>query len=795
MYKLRAELRAHESDVRGVAVSPQGTIATASRDKTVALWQLGRTEPLRILRGHTHFVNDVVFVDASTIVTASNDHTARVWNVDTGDCLQVLEGHSASVCAVAVVSSSTSRLVVTASWDCTARIWDINFGRCIRELAAHSAAVWKATGLPDGRIATVSADKSIRIWDVSGDAKSQSHVLANVHTDVVRDVVAVPSGYLITVANDSRIVLWSPSGNNLFAKASWLNDAHDGSYIYSIDAHEAKDGNCTFITGGEDNAVRVSKLITGSSQGLQRGQVIMHPGTVWSVAVGPGDDIVSACSDGVARVFTCDEKAVADNDVLSVFEKAVASRQVNTKVIGGVDISKLPNAGTVLAEPGSRDGENKIVRTSDGKAEVHMWSEAEARWTKVGDVVDGPDGTASLGKGSVLGTTYDFVFEVEIGEGGKKEKLGYNRGENPYLAAQRFIDDNELSQEFLDEIARFIEQQVPADALHSVGNAPSDPLTGGSRYVPGSAAGEAGPSEGDPLTGESRYVPRYKNVPPPGTLPPPRKLIPHPNGMVSYKSSDQLDKIQQKLSEFNSEFVREGADYALTMEEANTFGQSLIPKIRSRSGQDMILDDKDCAIVEKMLQWPTSHVFAALDAARLVIAVPSGGSYFFGKRNGEILRDVMHHLSSTEATAAVLIMGCRFLCNLFGNRVVGSVMMTRVDDVLKSSFSASRSTNRRARETFASLLINYSLMMYENKASVEERAGVLNCAIQLISSGERDEEVLYRLAIALGTVMCGDENAAKRGVELGAAQAAADVAPVSPRLQQVATEIATLIAR
>lgn len=207
----------------------------------------------------------------------------------------------------------------------------------------------------------------------------------------------------------------------------------------------------------------------------------------------------------------------------------------------------------------------------------------------------------------------------------------------------------------------------------------------------------------------------------------------------------------------------------------------------------MILDDEDCAIVEKMLRWPTSHIFPALDAARLVIAVPSGGSYFFGKRNGEILSDVLRHLSSTEATAAVLIMGCRFLCNLFGNRVVKSAMMTHVDDVLKSAFPASRSDNRRARETFASLLINYSLMMYENKASVAERAGVLNCAIQLISSGERDEEVLYRLAVAMGTVMCGDEYTAKRGVELGAAQAAADVASVSPRLQQVATEIATLI--
>jgi len=79
MYKLRAELRAHEADVRGVAISQDGIfIATANRDKPIAILRLGTPDTERILRGHTHFVNDVTFIDATTLVSASNDKTIRV---------------------------------------------------------------------------------------------------------------------------------------------------------------------------------------------------------------------------------------------------------------------------------------------------------------------------------------------------------------------------------------------------------------------------------------------------------------------------------------------------------------------------------------------------------------------------------------------------------------------------------------------------------------------------------------------------------------------------------------------
>lgn len=826
-YRLRAELVAHEADVRGVAADPSSSrVATASRDSVAAVWDVstaGINAPSATLRGHDHFVNAVAFLPSGDTITASSDSSMRVWSVGadgTASCTAVLKGHEQNVCHVAVAGEGSGR-VVSSSWDKTARVWDVASGECLTVLRGHEAAVWASLPLEDGRIVTVGADKTGRIWSADG---SQLCLLPSVHSDVVRAICPAPKGGFVTVSNDSSAIYWSPNDDGSFQPSAQLAGLHDGSFSYTVAGMQAPgdSGTWLFASGGEDNAVRVvhADVASGSFSCVQ---TIMCPGVVWSVALASSGDIVAGCSDNVARVFTRDTSLVATEEVQAAFEKAVSERQVSTKVVGGVDVAKLPLAEEALSVPGTKDGENKMVRTSTG-AEVHMWSSAESKWTKVGDIVDNPDGAAgSMGGGEVNGKKYDFVFEVELGEGGKKENLGYNRGENPYLAAQRFIDDNELNQDFLDQIANFVQQQVPTDALPDLNAGVSDPLTGGGRYVPGGgSASGGGPAFGDPLTGGGAYraggarsaggggfsggdpltgggayrsggnaAPAQRELP----LPPPRKYLPHPTGLVSYVKSDQIEKIQAKLVDFNTQLARsENAGLALEMEEAAVFGAQLMPKLKSKSdGEGLVLADEECAVVAKMLKWPPAFVFPVMDIARILVARPSGGAYFFGKTNGDVLVDVLKHMGSPDASAAVLIMGCRFLCNMFGNRVVGEVTRSKCAEILQAAAGASKGENRRARETHASLLVNYAVSMHSSAALPEERAVPLQICISLLSGGESDEEVVFRLIVAMGTLMCGGEEMVKKGVELGGAAAAAAAAPVSARVQQVATEIAALI--
>lgn len=783
----------HGSDVRSVASSLDGTyLATSSRDNTIGIWALNDEKQYIVkatLRGHSHFVNAVSFLEFGgelLIVSGSTDKTIRIWGFGGGDegieerC--VVEGHENAVCDIVTWDGGFA----SASWDGTGRIWEVAPGgrraKCVAILKGHEAAVWCVLPLLGGGLVTGGADKVLRTWDGQGRCTG---VLKG-HMDVVRGLCLGPGGGFISVANDSAEVFWKRNASG-FSVDRIVEGLHDGSFAYHVASRE-EDGRWQVVSAGEDNMVRIV-VVSGSEQDYKCAQTLPHPGTVWDVTVLSNGDILSACSDGVARLFTQNENLVADAEALNAYEKAISARQVSSKLIGGVNVSKLQDADDALATPGTKDGEQKIVRRGNG-AEVYLWNMGESKWAKVGDVVDNPSGEQpSAGPGELNGKKYDFLFDVEVGEGGAYQKLGYNKGENPYTAAQRFIDDNELNQDFLDQIAKHIETQVGPEALIPANGNAGDPLTGGSRYVPSSGQGSGNQiMDGSPLT-EGRYRPGGSAAVASATRPQPpaRKHIPHKKGLITFGGSDQLAKIESKLVELNGT-----VSPSLDTNEMSILRNKLIPNLSGKNS--VMVSDEECAVVEKMLKWPTSAVFPAIDIARLVVAKPSGGSYLLGKQNGAILNDVLGHLTSEDAGVPVLLMGCRFLCNLFGNRVVASVIRSRCQQVLTACEKASKSGNRRVREVFASLLVNYAVLFHDSEAPFTERQCPMQTAISLVSPTENDEEVLFRLLVAIGTLMVDNEESTVKGVELGAAAAAASAAPKSDRLKQLALEISTIIA-
>jgi phospholipase A-2-activating protein len=75
-------------------------------------------------------------------------------------------------------------------------------------------------------------------------------------------------------------------------------------------------------------------------------------------------------------------------------------------------------------------------------------------------------------------------MEVRLNKDGPALQLGFNLGEQPELAAQRFLEKNKLPVKFLSHLSALVSDQM-SELQFGAGSSYVDPFTGGGRYVPG----------------------------------------------------------------------------------------------------------------------------------------------------------------------------------------------------------------------------------------------------------------------------------------------------------------------
>ena len=322
-----------------IAFSPDGsTLASASWDRVIRLWDLDTGRLLHALGGHTGAVRDIAFAaDGAQIISGSEDHTIRFWGVQSGEQLNVLSDHEKEVRCIAPTPDGVR--LVSAGADSTVRLWDIESGKQLRVITQQ---VTKSIAVaPDGRTIALGGFRGgVELWDAELTWKRlviAPPALAKMSVESV--AFSSDSKQMVTVFGGSIIVWDVVSGQELLRVQRRLGDLDHAVFT--------PDGTC-LITGTRESQIQGLDTRTGRELFAYSG----HDRRVMAVAVAPdGRRAASGSMDATIRVWD------------------IAARRPRLELRG--------EAGTITAVAAAPVGD--LLATAAQDFAIRLWSASTGR--------------------------------------------------------------------------------------------------------------------------------------------------------------------------------------------------------------------------------------------------------------------------------------------------------------------------------------------------------------------------------------------------------------------------------
>ena len=231
----------HWRTVVSVAFSHDNkTLASASEDDTVILWDVSGDTPKGkgILKGFK-FVNCVAFSpDNKTLASVDRDEI-KLWDVsgDTPKEKGTLRGHTEE----------------NPECTCTHGYYDSDYkANPLCPVRGHLGSVYSVAFSHDNKtLASASCDKTIKLWDVSGDTPKEKATLTG-QTDHVRCVAFSPDNKtLASCSTDKTVKLWDVSGDTPKEKGTLRGHSRE---VYSV---AFSPDNKTLASASDDETVKL----------------------------------------------------------------------------------------------------------------------------------------------------------------------------------------------------------------------------------------------------------------------------------------------------------------------------------------------------------------------------------------------------------------------------------------------------------------------------------------------------------------------------------------------------------
>ena len=373
---LRTILKGHTKDITSIVYTADAnTIATASKDRTIKLWDANSGEIMLTLNGHTGDITMMTFSpDNTMLASGSDDGTSRIWNAETGQQIHKLNLPSNPLsyrdAVYSVAFSTDNRMLVSLTYDGMLKLWDTKSGKHFRTFNEKLYVGLYDTNFiafsPDNRTIVTIHKNNSKLWDVRTGNPTWEHK---------GRIFISPNWKKYASYEQDKINIWDMNTREI-EKTLLDIKSENNTLVFSPDGKKlANDLGLWDITTGEHTPINEKHI------SVQSNAMIIHDGNAIACWYLNHIQIWDINTQKLIRTFSGDAATLSsDGMMVALGVKKVNNwnepsfiQLWNTETGEGERIISTENRGKLQVLRFSPDGKTLVSRTMSSGRTLELW--------------------------------------------------------------------------------------------------------------------------------------------------------------------------------------------------------------------------------------------------------------------------------------------------------------------------------------------------------------------------------------------------------------------------------------